>query len=203
MTAADRSNSLKVIIVGDVSTGKTTLLLRFLHKSFMATVPTLSPGAFQRTVTNSWASTVVLNLWDTAGNEALQTISPMFYRGSDVAILCYKAGGPANLRKWITPVSSANPDAEFVLAATMADSADDDPAAREAAERELANYVNQHSEVRQGFITSAKTGYGVQELFGYVADFARERHRPEVQVRAVSITGDNSRPNESGCCGSS
>jgi small GTP-binding protein len=83
----------KIVILGAQSVGKTSLVHRYVQNSF------IPPNKSQSTVGASFLTTRVhdpesgatirLQIWDTAGQERFRSISKLYYRGADAAILCY------------------------------------------------------------------------------------------------------------------
>jgi small GTP-binding protein len=94
-TMAHNAPSLeaKIVILGAQNTGKTSLVHRYVQNSF------IPPNKSQSTVGASFLTTRVhdpesgatirLQIWDTAGQERFRSISKLYYRGADAAILCY------------------------------------------------------------------------------------------------------------------
>lgn len=83
----------KLVILGAQSVGKTSLVHRYVKNSF------IPPNKSQSTIGASFLTTRVhdpesgatirLQIWDTAGQERFRSISKLYYRGADAAILCY------------------------------------------------------------------------------------------------------------------
>lgn len=98
----------KLVILGAQSVGKTSLVHRYVQNSF------IPPNKSQSTVGASFLTTRVhdpesgatirLQIWDTAGQERFRSISKLYYRGADAAILCYDVSDRASFEemgKWL------------------------------------------------------------------------------------------------------
>lgn len=77
--------SLKVILMGDASVGKTSLRSQFVHHVFSSSYRATIGGDYLTATVNN----TLLQIWDTAGQERFNSISKTFYRGSDIAIFVY------------------------------------------------------------------------------------------------------------------
>ncbi|RRT53628.1 hypothetical protein B296_00045686, partial [Ensete ventricosum] len=66
------------VLLGDMGTGKSSLVLRFVKGQFLE---------FQTLAVSD--ATVKLEIWDTAGQERYHSLAPMYYRGAAAAIIVY------------------------------------------------------------------------------------------------------------------
>lgn len=83
----------KLVVLGSQGVGKTSLVHRYVKNAF------IPPNKAQSTVGASFLATRVndsesgatirLQIWDTAGQERFRSISRLYYRGANAAILCY------------------------------------------------------------------------------------------------------------------
>ncbi|KAJ1348211.1 hypothetical protein KIN20_003465 [Parelaphostrongylus tenuis] len=79
----------KLLIVGDSSVGKSSLLLRFTDSVFNESyAPTIGVDYRVRTVVVD-DKTVKLQIWDTAGQERFRTIASSYYRGAHGILIVY------------------------------------------------------------------------------------------------------------------
>ncbi|XP_021625078.1 ras-related protein RHN1 [Manihot esculenta] len=70
------------ISAGDMGTGRTTLVLRFIRE------PTIG-AAFFTQILSSAEATVKFDIWDTSEQERYHNLAPMYYSGSVAAIVMY------------------------------------------------------------------------------------------------------------------
>lgn len=84
--------SRKVVIVGDSGVGKTSILFRFVQGSFNPNVqPSFGAGFKTKDVAydDSGERTVKLYLWDTAGQERYNSLTKLYFKGANAAIIVY------------------------------------------------------------------------------------------------------------------
>jgi Ras-related protein Rab-7A len=81
---------IKVILVGSSGVGKTSLINNYFDQPHETdTSPTVAPALVATTISIPSGQPVDLHIWDTAGQERFQSIGGMFYRESDVALVCF------------------------------------------------------------------------------------------------------------------
>lgn len=81
--------TVKVVFLGDSGVGKTTIITSFSRNNFISTTPSTVGAAFsQRTVVID-SDPVTLKIWDTAGQERFRSLTPMYYRDAEVAVLVF------------------------------------------------------------------------------------------------------------------
>ena len=81
--------TFKIILIGDSSVGKTSLLYQYINKEFT--------GRYRATIGSDFLSKqldidgehINLHIWDTAGRERFQSLSSDFFDGTDCCILVY------------------------------------------------------------------------------------------------------------------
>jgi small GTP-binding protein len=84
---SEANSDSKVIIVGDISVGKTSILTQFNGNAFnAATEGTVGAVFLAKTVRTSQGPTT-LYIWDTAGQERYRSLIPMYSRGAAAALL--------------------------------------------------------------------------------------------------------------------
>ncbi len=68
---------------------------------------------------------IMINLWDTAGQEDFDRLRPLSYPQSDVILMCFSVISPASLEnvyaKWYPEVHHYIPDVPIVLVGTKVD----------------------------------------------------------------------------------
>ena len=153
---------LSVIVLGDQSVGKTSLILSFIGQKFSDAYNVSVGIDFKCKKIEAAGRLVKLQIWDTAGQERFRTISQTYYQKADAVIIAYDCSSGEsfnNLSSWVTQIKEhCKENVVKVIAATKCD-VDQRAIPREKGE-EFARQVGLHH-----FETSAKANTGVQELF--------------------------------------
>ncbi len=81
---------IKICLLGDVSVGKTSIASRFCKNSFNENYINTIGGAYQQQniVLNNGAK-IKLHIWDTSGQDRFRSMTNLYYRDAQVAILTY------------------------------------------------------------------------------------------------------------------
>lgn len=162
---------LKVILVGNSGVGKTCLVNRFAGDSHTDEhQPTVNVSYYSLKVMNSQNEEVLLQVWDTAGQERFQATTKSFYRGTNVALICFDSSDEESrnsINSWVNAVKDVQEKCIFYLVATKSDILADDS---EPIEEFLLNQVNESGTFTKSFLTSAKVGTNVRDVFTSIAD---------------------------------
>lgn len=174
MDTDDGTLEIKIVIVGNSSSGKTSASINFVHGRFDdATVPTIGASFLQKRVVID-GTQVSLQIWDTAGQERFRSLGPMYYRNARVAILVFDVTNEQTfdrLESWRRDLQSHAPD--DICLAVCANKIDLPHHAVDMQEAE--SYAKG---IGASFhTTSAKTGEGIQELFTTVCKRVIDRRK--------------------------
>ncbi|CAH8256995.1 unnamed protein product [Arabidopsis lyrata] len=102
--AGNKSINAKLVLLGDVGAGKSSLVLRFVKDQFVEfQESTIGAAFFSQTLAVNDA-TVKFEIWDTAGQERYHSLAPMYYRGAAAAIIVFDVTNQASFeraKKWV------------------------------------------------------------------------------------------------------
>jgi len=151
---------LKVVVAGDGTVGKTSLVRRFCEGKFeMTRVATIGVD-FQTKLVELPERTVKLSIWDMAGQDRFQVIRTGFYRGSRAAALVFDVTSPesfANLERWRQEIIEVVPQQPFLVVGNKTD------LERKISPEQGAAFAHG---IRAAYVeTSALSGTGVPDLF--------------------------------------
>jgi Ras-related protein Rab-1A len=93
----------KVLLIGDSSVGKTSVLLRYVDDKFNAEFQTTIGVDFKVSTMSVNNKQIKLQLWDTAGQDRFKNIVASYYRGAHGIILVYDITNQAsfqNVQRW-------------------------------------------------------------------------------------------------------
>ena len=198
MLVRNEGLTFRLVLIGDSSVGKTCIVNRLVNNQFhedeMNTI-----GAMYETYTAMRNGTeITLQIWDTAGQEKFKSLGPVYYRDAAGAIVVFDLSNRhsfSNISTWLSAFrSSAGDDALVVIVGNKNDLVSDDTTlAAEASDWAQSNGY-------RFFSTSAKTGQGIEDLFGYVMD-ALAQNKGEFAMDSVPRFIDaNDVESERGCC---
>ena len=169
----------KVILVGESRVGKTSLAYRYIKGEFCESPPSVTGCiVFKRTV-DLGETRIRFDIWETAGKERYECMAPMYYNGSDAAVVVYDVTNASSFQRakwWANEVKKhTNPNITIALAGTKADLEKE----RQVEYRKAKAYATRK---RLLFMeTSAKTTINVNEIFLALAE-NRPAINPSEQV---------------------
>jgi len=157
----------KIVLLGDQSVGKTSLITRFMYDTFDNTYQATIGIDFLSKTMYLEDRTVRLQLWDTAGQERFRSLIPSYIRDSSVAIVVFDITNRQSFlstTKWIDDVrSERGNDVLIVLVGNKADLSDKRQVTVEEATTKSTQMNIMFME------TSAKAGHNVKSLFKKIA----------------------------------
>lgn len=120
--------TFKMIIVGDSSVGKTSLLNRMIHDTYVP-VENMTVGVDLKTKLINLQDDVdiLVRIWDTAGQEQFHSIVRPYFRNTDIALVVFDVSNRKsfdNLDRWIPDILSENENAEIHIVANKCDVSD-------------------------------------------------------------------------------
>ena len=132
----------KLIVVGNSSVGKTSLVRQYVDGHNRGWTPTATIGVdFYIRWLQLDGYNVKLQIWDTAGQEKYRGVPGIFYRSANIVFIVYDVSQPASLEAvnfWLEEIHNfTNNDNVVVLVANKVD-IDDERAVATAQGRQLA-----------------------------------------------------------------
>ncbi|KAH0789104.1 ras-related protein Rab-22A [Histomonas meleagridis] len=186
----------KVVLLGATNVGKTCLVTRATSDLFDSEqASTVGASFFAKTIQTEQAR-VTLRIWDTAGQERFRSLAPMYYQGSQAAIIVFSLTEPESLDaafEWYDEVRSHFEVLPLIyLVGNKSDLADERKVTNEEASTKAEKIKAFY------FETSAKNGQNIDELFEDIADRVQSI---DVKKDAVDIGGnENENPDKKKPC---
>ena len=160
--------TFKIILLGDSSVGKTSLILRFCDDKFME-IGTSTIGVDTKTKdVRHNGKKIQLEIWDTAGEERFRTLAKNSYQGSDGIILVYDITQKKtfnNIKHWYDNIKN-NIDIDKVAIILVGNKSDlpDPQVKKESSEKFCEQYNLQLIE------TSCKENINIEETFNVLIE---------------------------------
>lgn len=89
ITIAVNTLKYKVVVLGDISVGKTSIITRFIENSFRDIYDPSIGVDFSSRVIKFRGTSIKLLLWDTAGQEKYKSLIPSYIRGSYLIFIVF------------------------------------------------------------------------------------------------------------------
>ena len=168
--AESKELEIKICLLGDVSVGKTSIASRFCKNSFNENYINTIGGAYQQQniVLNNGAK-IKLHIWDTSGQDRFRSMTNLYYRDAQVAILTYDVTNEQSLESlnyWLNELNDKVEIDNMVLC-LAGNKNDVDANEKRVPTAKGKLFAEEHNMIF--FETSAKTGAGVKELFQAIA----------------------------------
>ena len=99
----------KIVLLGDSSVGKSSIVLRVCKDEYKEFQENTIGAAFLTKTLNIDTDTIKFEIWDTAGQERYHSLTPMYYRGSNAALIVFDITADASFaqaKKWIDELSN-------------------------------------------------------------------------------------------------
>jgi small GTP-binding protein len=160
-----------IVLLGAVSVGKSSLINR-VNKNKFDEYECSTIGTSFMSVNYKGN---MLYVWDTAGADRFSSILPMYIRKADVILVCYDSKNSSSVKKYFDQASKINLSAKIFLVKTKVDN---------NLEEEEKSYKIDEVDHRV-YITSSKTGRGIDELFDDVCLCSKQK--PIIPSKIVNL----------------
>ena len=161
--------SFKVVLVGETGVGKTSMITQFIDQTFQEDQQSTTGGTFStKDVICDGSKILRFEIWDTAGQEKYRSLTTMFYKDANAAVMVYdvtRAGSFEELKNyWAKQIKENSPEnIILVIAANKSDLIEQE----QVDEGEARNFAKELNAI---FIsTSAKNNEGIFNIFEELA----------------------------------
>ncbi|EFC40735.1 rab family small GTPase [Naegleria gruberi] len=196
---------LKVIVLGDSSVGKTSLMNQFVSKKFSTQYKATIGADFLTKEVMIEDKMCSLSIWDTAGQERFHSLGFAFFRGSDACVLVFDITVPKtfeNVNNWrdefLMQTTPEDPDNfPFVLIGNKVDMEN----MRQVQQKQVTNWCRSKGNIPY-FECSAKDGTNVENAFVTLAKRALSVAKEDIIQRNEGLTdfGDEPKPQQNTGC---
>ena len=172
----------KIIIVGDLSSGKTNIVTQYIsHKFVQDSQPTIGVEMFNKDFQIN-EDKVSAQIWDTAGQEKYNALTSSYYKGAKGAIVVYDITQESTFLKVEQFVKDLREKSDknvyMILVGNKIDLEENRKVSKEEG-KILAD------KLKMGFFeVSAKNGTGIEDLFKNLIDNVYEKNNREFKSMA-------------------
>lgn len=192
--------SFKISLIGDSSTGKTSILEKLNQNKFSDnSVSTIGANFYSYKMEIDRNNLVVLQIWDTAGQERYNSILPLYIRSADAIVFVFSLSDEKSLNnlfeKWIPFADSYQnynkPSTKYflgnkkdlVIEHEFINNNNNDK------NKQLLEYIDKNNE--NYFEVSAKNGFNITNAFHEIAyqlyvNSIRVDSKPNIQLEVHS-----------------
>ena len=169
MTKAEQEG-IKITLLGNPGVGKTCIISKYVDDTFEEGGESTIGANFMEKVIKRGDKEVLLNIWDTAGQEKFRSMGKHFYKDSYVVCFVYDITNQESLDSlktiWYQDLQKYGE--KYTVLAVVGNKSDLYEAETTANEDQAKAFAK---EINATFIlTSAKTGDGIEKLFNTLAD---------------------------------
>ena len=172
----------KIIIVGDLSSGKTNIVTQYIsHKFVQDSQPTIGVEMFNKDFQIN-EDKVSAQIWDTAGQEKYNALTSSYYKGAKGALVVYDITQESTFLKVEQFVKDLREKSDknvyMILVGNKIDLEENRKISKEEGKK-LAD------KLKMGFFeVSAKNGTGIEDLFKNLIDNVYEKNNREFKSMA-------------------
>ena len=198
----DYDIKLKIMLLGDSTVGKTSILRRYCKNEFSNKYATTIGIDFQFKNMIKFDKRIRLQIWDTAGQERYKVVAKNYFNSSDGFVILYDITNKEsfqNVTSWISQINDiASKAVKFILFGNKNDLEE----SRIVKKNEGENMAKKYSMLF--YETSAKTGENINEGFDFlVNEILKEDGRLSKLSKksdAVDLTSSKKGNSKRGCC---
>ncbi|KAK5965215.1 Peptidyl-prolyl cis-trans isomerase [Trichostrongylus colubriformis] len=181
---------LQVVLLGEGAVGKSSLLMRYVENKFSPRHISTIQASFQSKQVEVDGCHITLNIWDTAGQEKYHALGPIYYRGSQGALLIFDITDQRSFERakvWLKELQRALGDSAVLMI--------------------IGNkYASSAGAMYEE--TSAKENIGIENAFerlckamiALARDSSRNRIDGAARGRRIELVDDEPNRNRGKCC---
>ncbi|MGQ4833458.1 MAG: Rab family GTPase [Candidatus Asgardarchaeia archaeon] len=175
--------AFKIVTIGDPAVGKTSLVLRYTKNTFSEQYIVSLGVNFLSKVIKVNGESILLQIWDTGGQERFKVLRLAYYKGADGGLIVYDVTSKETFEKvdeYYEELRSICGDIPIALVGNKVDLQDNREVSREEG-------MKKANELKLLFFeTSAKENINVEKAFGELAHVVYEKQIKKLRKEEVS-----------------
>ena len=166
---SNKVEKIKIVLLGDVGVGKSYIISKYIRNEFNENkAPTSGAYNYQKTI-KIGDKEVLLELWDTAGQEKFRSLGKIFYQKAEAVCLVYDITNKKsfeNLKNnWYEDLQQyGRKDVIIAVVGNKSDLYETE----QVTEKQAKDFAEEKGAFFQ--LTSAECNAGINELFKYLAE---------------------------------
>ena len=155
----------KVVLIGDSGVGKTSIITRYITGKFSEQLISTNGAnyASKNVKIEKLNANIIMDIWDTAGQEKYRAVTKFFFNGAEIGILVYEISNLASFESvqkyWYPQLTQNKSELIIGLVGNKADKYDQE----EISEEDAKKYADEIGATL--YITSSKNNSGIVNLF--------------------------------------
>lgn len=156
----------KIILVGDISVGKTSIIRRYINNSFSDDYNcTIQADQQTKIIEEDENTSIRLNIWDTVGQEKFRSITRQFYHDCQGAFIVFDLSRKKSFEEmqvWLNDIKNyGNNDTVIIILGNKSDLSME----REISSNDIKDKLNELDEEYIYFEVNAKNGNNISMAF--------------------------------------
>ena len=189
------SIKIRVVLIGGMKVGKTSMAYRFVEEKFDPDQVATIGVDYLWKILKIGSTEVEYEIWDTAGQEKYRCVAVSYIRGSQAIVAVYDLSDPDTVQEMIDMVNSVTDklghDIPLYVVGNKSDLSCNVPEG-------IADFCSLNDAM--SFVTSAKTGEGIRELFYTIGKNEKSRKMAETKVESRIVDIDKNRDKKPCSC---
>ncbi len=195
-TPDSKTYTFKLVLMGESGVGKSSIALRMVSDTFNANTEATIGASFFSKIINTEHESLHFKIWDTAGQEKYHCLVPMYYRGSDAALVVYDITDESSYKLAKRHVKELKENSDVKVIAFIGNKCDRKD--RVVSETDAKLYAN--SQKLLYIETSAKLNINIINILNILGDELPRIENPPPAAPDMQLFSDFSPP-KPGCCG--
>ena len=192
---------IKIIMVGAMNVGKTSLVTKYATGKIPNQTKTTKNASYVSKLKKINSYNFEIKLWDTAGQEKYKSLTKLFTKDAKIAILVYSIDSEESfnsLDEWLKLVKSSNPDNLILGVAGNKSDLSSDKTINNQRGEEYAKKIGGIFKPTSALVENSGFEELIDSLFQkyYSTNFNNLD-----KTNSLSLTIENSRVKKGGCCG--
>ena len=169
--------SKKILLIGDVGVGKTSILTRYFNNNFSEVTESTVGIEFKTILFKERDHNIKLQIWDTSGQERFQSITQNYFRDADGLLYVFDVTNENSfnsIKNWLK-MSEENNTKEFIKI-LIGNKTDLEGRSIEKEDMEKFKTENRMTEL---FEISAKNNSNIKEMFEKIVSLLIKKESPQ------------------------